>query len=85
MGLIPCDEAAHIHTNSLLNLEVWESAILGRQEAHNSEIWESALANLSLMVTTTSEGLEFSLPNQEISPKQTLTNSSPVAIFGRFC
>ncbi len=26
MGLIPCDEAAHIHTNSLLNLEVWGSA-----------------------------------------------------------
>jgi len=23
MGLIPCDEAAHIHTNLLLNLEVW--------------------------------------------------------------
>jgi hypothetical protein len=38
MGLIPCDEAAHIHTNSLLNLEVWESAVKDRKSSLTSNI-----------------------------------------------
>jgi hypothetical protein len=45
---------------------------MGRQETPNLEIWGSALANTFLMVATKSEVQKFSLPNQDIFPKETL-------------
>ena len=46
MGLIPCDEAEHIHTNSLLNLEVWGSAIKGRFLPPTSLFWPEIFVSI---------------------------------------
>jgi hypothetical protein len=58
MGLIPCDEAAHIHTNSLLNLEVWGAA-KGRKRTLVDQIWGSAFEKLLQMDTADSKYCQY--------------------------